>query len=110
MTLSEKVVLLYENGIDGIKTIAKICNVSHNTVRRILITAGLWSSEKSNEINSLYDAGCSLDEIATITGMQHKHVLEYLPYPKGPRAEWPTTRNALRIRECRERKNNSGTK
>ena len=104
MTLNDKVTSLYKRGAGSPKAIAKICGVSEKTVRRILITAGLWTSIKTDMINGLYEDGYSLDEIASVTGMQAKNILNYLPYPNGPRADWPDNERAKRLREYRRRK------
>lgn len=104
MTLTEKVLYLYDHGFDSLKPLSKISEVSVQTVRRILITNGRWVSEVSAEIGRLHSDGLSASEIADELGLSYSTVVSYLPYPKGPRAEWPDTINAQRIRKTREKK------
>lgn len=79
----------------SIKGVAAVLNISEQTVRRTLITAGLYTSERAKRIQQLYVAGMPTKDIA---------VSSYLPYRKGPRKDWGTTVNAMRIKKCREQK------
>lgn len=103
MTLTDRVISLYQQGA-SIRTIASVVGASRQTVRRILITEGLWGSGLSDRINALHDDGHSVAEIADMLHVSAKVAGSYLRYPKGPRADWPGTINAQRIRACRERK------
>lgn len=88
----------------SLKEISKRLHISEQKVRKILITAGVWSSETSRKISSLVESGKSLDEIQAVTGLTRNAVLSYLPYERGMQnAEYPTV-NALRIRKCRQNK------
>ena len=94
---------LSEQGV-SLKQIGRQLGISEQKVRKILITAGAWSSETSKKINSLVESGKSLDEIQAVTGLTRNAVLSYLPYERGMQnAEYPTV-NALRIRKCRQNK------
>lgn len=104
MTLTEKVLYLYDHGVDSLKALSKICEISTQTVRRILITNGRWSSETSAEVERLRSDGLTAVEIAKRLGVSYKMVTAYLPYPKGPRRDWPDTLNAQRIRATRAKK------
>lgn len=106
MTLTERVTSLYQQGA-SIRTIAPVVGASRQTVRRILITEGLWGSSLSDRINDLRDDGHSVAEIADMLHVSVSAVGSYLRYPKGPRADWPDTINAQRIRACRERQKKS---
>ena len=83
---------------------AKGLKISEQVVRRTLITAGLYSSEQSDHIQKLYAAGMPVKDIAGLLRISQSAVWSYLPYSKGPRKDWGTTVNALRIRKCREKK------
>ena len=97
------VLRLSEQGV-SLKQIGRQLGISEQKVRKILISAGAWSSETSKKINSLVESGKSLDEIQAITGLTRNAVLSYLPYERGMHnAECPTI-NALRIRKCRQNK------
>lgn len=101
--LFTSVLRLYEQE-RHIKVVAKRLNISEQKVRKILITAGAWSSPLSESIASLSKSGKSVDEIAENLGISRNAVLSYMPYDRGMQdAEYPTI-NALRIRECRKRK------
>lgn len=92
----------------SIKECAQRFDMSHQTVRRLLILAGEYSSPMSERINALYDQGYTAQEIADKVKLGIKSVQGYIPYTKGKyMAEEPTV-NALRIRACRERKKKQG--
>lgn len=104
MTLTERVLHLYDHGVDSLNVLAKATEISKQTVRRILITNGRWTSDTSEEIGKLYAHGLTPSEISEKVGISYKMVMAYLPYPKGPRKDWPDTLNAQRIRATREKK------
>lgn len=104
MTLTERVLLLYDHGVDSLNALAKATEISKQTVRRILITNGRWTSDTSAEVGKLYSHGLTPSEISEKVGISYKMVMAYLPYPKGPRKDWPDTPNAQRIRATREKK------
>ena len=88
----------------SIKRVAAGLNISEQTVRRTLITAGLYTSERAKRIQQLYVAGMPTKDIAELLKISTSTVSSYLPYRKGPRQDWGTTVNALRIKKCREKK------
>lgn len=104
MTLTERVLHLYDHGVDSLNALAKAAEISKQTVRRILITNGRWTSDASEKIGKLYAHGLTPSEISERVGISYKMVIAYLPYPKGPRKDWPDTLNAQRIRATREKK------
>lgn len=88
----------------SIKGVAAVLNISEQTVRRTLITAGLYTSERAKRIQQLYVAGMPTKDIAELLKISTSAVSSYLPYRKGPRKGWGTTVNAMRIKKCREQK------
>lgn len=88
----------------SIKRVAAVLNISEQTVRRTLITAGLYTSERAKRIQQLYVAGMPTKDIAEFLKISTSAVSFYLPYRKGPRKDWGTTVNAMRIKKCREQK------
>lgn len=88
----------------SIREIASAANVSRQVVRRVLIEAGLFESEISNQISRLAADGKSPDEIANMLEISRSAVNSYLPYSKGRYKTDAPTENALRIRKTRERK------
>ena len=108
MSLVDKVVSNYEL-TGSLNETAKLCGISEQKVRRILLTAGVMpNSSLTRRIVSLYKSGAGVDDIASIMQMNHKSVLVHLPYIRGMYyAEYPT-KNALTIRKCRRNKTIKG--
>lgn len=78
----EKIIRMYMGG-KSIQQTAKAAGVSTVKVRRILITAGLWSSRTSDAIGRLHKQGLSTEEIADRLCLSVKNVQAYLPYSRG---------------------------
>lgn len=102
-TLVAAAVDLCKKGL-SLKQIGRELAISEQKARKILITAGLWSSETCEKVADLTKEGLSIDQIMDETRLSRNAVLSYMPYDRGMQnAETPTA-NALRIRKCRERK------
>lgn len=102
-TLVTSAVELHKKGL-SLKQIGKELNISEQKVRKILITAGLWSSERCEKITALAKAGVSIDQTMVETRLTRNAVLSYMPYDRGMQHADNPTANALRIRKYRERK------
>lgn len=101
--LFTSVVRLHEQKVSN-KKIAHQLGISEQKVRKILITAGAWSSPLSEAIARMIKDGKDIDEIADALNISRNAVLSYMPYDRGMQgAEYPTI-NALRIRKCRAKK------
>lgn len=74
----EKVRSTYEK-TKNLRADARAANIDPHSARRILITAGLWSNDKSDKIKVLYDSGKSMTEIADILNTSLSNVYGYLP-------------------------------
>lgn len=72
-------------------------------VRRVLITEGIWHSNTSDEIGSLYARGYSVSEIANALFISEKNVQSYLPYTRGQYGGDNRSKEAVRSEEYRER-------
>lgn len=107
--LVETVIRTYE-GTQSLKQTARECQVSEQKARKILISAGAWSSPASDEVKRLRNSGKSIDEIAAALGITRNAVLGYMPYERGMKMAEHPTENAMRIRECRAKKKNGGGK
>lgn len=82
------------------KEISRRLDISEQKVRRILLTAGAIETDESR----LYDRGMPVADIAAKLGKSEKAVIQRLPYSKGMYgAEYPSL-NALKIRQCRDKK------
>lgn len=69
--------------VPSIRNIAKALNTTPITVRKMLITAGYYSTELSRKVQDLYEQGCTIQEIMDRTGLKRSSVHAYLPYTKG---------------------------
>ena len=88
----------------SIKSAAAATGLSHQTVRRILIEAGEFTSPRAELIASLHEQGLSLDEICAVLSLSRSCVGGYIPYTRGCHAVGPRSDNALRIEKCRRKK------
>ena len=52
-------------------------------LRKLLITADVFTSDICTEINDLYQSGKKIPEIMKLTGLSRASVHSYLPYTKG---------------------------
>lgn len=92
------VLRLYEQELSQVE-IARRLNISNKKVLKILVTAGAVETEESR----LYNQGLTAAEIAQQLGKTEKNVNNRIPYEKGIyNAEYPS-KNALKIRKCREK-------
>ena len=72
-------------------------------VRKLLITAGTYRNEISDEVNGLRAAGKSIADIQRITGLGKSSVNGYLPYSKAVYKPDELSLNAERINVYRNR-------
>ena len=63
-----------------IKAFASDVGMSHIKVRKILITQGIYETDKSLLIGKLYREGKTIEEMQEITGLKRATVYSYLPY------------------------------
>ena len=83
--------------------IAGRLGISPQKVKRILITAGMYSTPRTEKIAAMQETGMTVEEIAEELGISEAAVQSNLPYIKGQYgAEYPTV-NALRIRKSRSK-------
>ena len=67
-------------------TIASVANTLQMTplkVRKLLITAGWYSTAINRKVQVLHNKGCSIPQIMDETGLRRASVNAYLPYMKG---------------------------
>jgi DNA-binding NarL/FixJ family response regulator len=98
----ETVVRLYEQGLSLNQIEARhVC--SKQKARKILITAGLYTTPLIKQIQKLYAEGKSIQEIAIELNLSGNAVSSMLPYSKGIyNAEYPSI-NAMKIRKSRNK-------
>lgn len=68
------------NRSENVRAVAKTIGISPMKVRKLLITAGAYKTELSEEIASLYAEGISINDIAVLLNMSFASVSSYLPY------------------------------
>ena len=64
----------------SLRAVAKSFGISAVKVRKILITAGVYSNDLVRQIGSLHKEGKSIAEIAALLKMTKANVNSYLPY------------------------------
>lgn len=77
-----EVVDAYEQA-GSLRTLASELNMTPLKLRKLLITAGVFTSDICEEVNALHQQGKKLEEIMEITGLSRASVHSYLPYTKG---------------------------
>jgi uncharacterized protein YjcR len=78
--------------------------VSEQSVRKTLITAGLYETPNSRRIKELHAAGMPAKDIAELLKMSPSSVGANLPYERGTYLDTNKSVNAMRIKKCREKK------
>lgn len=93
---------LYEES-DSLRMLAAEMNITLLKLRKLLITAGIFTSDICAEVNELYQAGKKIPEIMELTGLSRASVHSYLPYTKGIYNAEEISLNAERCRAYRIR-------
>lgn len=88
----------------SIRQIADEFDMTPLKIRKLLITAGVFSSDVCDQVLDLFRSGKSVPEIQRITGLSRASVHSYLPYSKVIYNAEEISLNAERIRLYRERK------
>lgn len=102
----EEMVHCYNAGI-GTNKIAEDHGISQQKVTKILITAGVYSSERYDLIKRLRERGLSEEEVADTAGISMKVLSNYTPYAKGIYGlTTDASENALKIRKYRDSQRN----
>lgn len=86
-----------------LKLTAEEFDMSALKIRKLLITAGAYSNDISDEVNNLYSTGKTVAEIQRITGLGKSSVNGYLPYTKAIYKPEELSLNAERINVFRNR-------
>lgn len=105
VTMEEIVKAYRQTG--SLRATASACDTQWQKVRKVLITTGDYSNDKSELIESLYAKGKTEIEIANQLNMSTSTVNSYLPYTKGHYLSDDASDNAKRIRKHREHMQNS---
>ncbi len=87
-----------------LKLIAEEFSMTRLKVRKLLITAGVYETPISREVNQLHQQGKTIIEIQEATGLKRASVHSYLPYTKAIYKLEDASVTAERIRKFRSRK------
>ena len=68
---------------NSLRSLEDELNISLLKLRKLLITADVFTSDTCTEINALYQSGKTIPEIMKHTGLSRASVHSYLPYTKG---------------------------
>lgn len=101
--LQKDILDYYEQTKNANKT-ARHFGISPQTVRRALITNGLYLSERNKEVARLRLMGFTIEEIAEYLHISEKAVKNHLPYTKGSYVTKDKTENAIKIAASRAKK------
>lgn len=71
-------------------------------IRKVLITGGLWSTERSREVSNLYEKYKDIKRVAEVLGVSSALVTMYLPYGKVVYDLEEKSGNAKRTQRWRE--------
>lgn len=88
----------------GLNAVAAEFGITSLKARKLLITAGVYSTALSRQIAELHSDGAKIEQIMKNTGLSRASVHSYLPYTKIPYNLAELSVNADRIRLYRERK------
>ena len=93
-----------DNTAPGLNAVAAEFGITALKARKLLITAGVYSTALYRRIAGLAAAGYKIEQIMKETGLGRASVHSYLPYTKIPYNLAELSANAERIRLYRERK------
>ena len=88
----------------GLNAMAAEFGITALKARKLLITAGVYSTALLRQVIMLHAGGTKIDQIMKLTGLSRASVHSYLPYSKIPYKLDELSANAERIRLYRERK------
>lgn len=88
----------------SLRSVCEEFGISIPKARKLLITAGVYSTDASRRVAELSAAGKNLEEIMAETGLSRSSVSSYLPYQKVPYNMAEVSRHAADSRRYRERK------
>ena len=83
---------------------ARILDVSPQTVKRVLISNGIFPSKRTQQIDNLNDLGLNVSDIAEFLKISEDTIRSNLPYTKGGYATGQKSKNAVCVARCRNNK------
>jgi hypothetical protein len=89
---------------NSLRSVCEEFNISIPKARKLLITAGVYSTKQSRRVAALAEEGKNVGEIMELTGLSRSSISSYLPYQKFSYNMEETSRHAEDSRKYRERK------
>lgn len=87
----------------SLRAVADEFDFTHLKARKMLITAGAYHTDLSDDINDMRSRGLSIPEIMKVAGLSRASVHSYLPYTKAIYNAEELSQNAERIKRFRQR-------
>lgn len=109
MAIEDRIIEQY-NIHKSIKAVARESGLSEQTVRRMLISRGVYPTETSKQIARLRLSNCSDEEIMEIMGISRQVLQSHSPYTKGTYKGSNKSANACNIAKCRAKKKEAAEK
>lgn len=103
MIREQKILEIYEEE-NSVAATARRAGTNYQVVNRVLITNGIIPPGNAEIIAKLTERGYTRAEIAKELGIAEKSLKTYLPYDRHSYVVGEKTKNAEKIRHCRERK------
>lgn len=88
----------------SLRDVAAEFDITLLKVRKVLITAGVYATDTSEQVQNLKVQGKTIPEIMEITGLSRASVHSYLPYKKGIYNAKEASLDAERCKKYRQRK------
>lgn len=102
--MNQKLILRTYNDTKSIKKTAEKAKMSEQAVRKLLISRGLYTNARIEQIKGLAALGFSQKQIAEHLNISTSAVCSNFPYSRGTYLTNTKSRNALAIKKCRQRK------
>ena len=102
--MKQKEILEMYEITNSVKASAKALKLSQHTIKRVLISNGIYPTERAREVTRLRLAGLTMPEIAQYLGTSERAVRLYMPYTKCSYAVGQKSQNAKCIAKCRAAK------
>lgn len=100
--MMDKIVSTY-NRTKSIRATAATCGVWHGTVKKVLIDAGVIIDQLTEKILSMEKKGMTRKEISDALGIGESAVSTHVGYGNRCYIKEDKTKNAMRIKEWREK-------
>lgn len=91
---------------ESVKETARKSGFSEKTCIKMLVTMGIYPTERAQQVTRLRLMGLSVQEMMDYLHCSEHTICCYLPYTKGTYKAEAKTANAKRIAKCRENKKN----